>query len=55
MPASLLRSQIITLEPLTTDEDAISVDIDGTPEEIVKSALLALDLSHPIASPDVAG
>ena len=55
MPASLLRSQIITLEPLTTDEDAVSVDIDGTPEEIVKSALLALDLSHPIASPDVAG
>jgi hypothetical protein len=44
-----------TLEPLTTNEDGVSVNIDGTPEEIVERALLALDLSHPIASPDVPG
>ena len=55
MPASMLTSQMETLEPLTADEDGVSVDIDGTPTEIVQRALLALDLTPPTASPDAAG
>ena len=55
MPASMLTSQMATLEPLTADEDGVSVDIDGTPTEIVQRALLALDLTPPTASPDAAG
>jgi gluconokinase len=50
MPASMLTSQMETLEPLTTDEDGVSVDIDGTPTEIVQRALLALELTPPTAS-----
>jgi gluconokinase len=55
MPATLLASQILALEPLAADEDGVSVDIDGTPAEIVQRALLALDLHGPIASPKVVG
>jgi gluconokinase len=51
MPASMLTSQMETLEPLTADEDGVSVDIGGTPAEIVQRALLALDLTPPTASP----
>jgi gluconokinase len=51
MPASMLTSQIETLEPLTADEDGVSVDIDGTPIDVVQRALLALDLTPPTASP----
>ena len=50
MPASMLTSQMETLEPLTSDEDGVSVDIDGTPIEIVQRALLALDLTPPPTS-----
>ena len=50
MPASMLTSQMETLEPLTADEDGVSVDIDGTPTEIVQRALLALDLTPPPTS-----
>ena len=38
MPASMLASQMETLEPLTADEDGVIVDIDGTPTEIVQRA-----------------
>jgi gluconokinase len=55
MPASMLTSQMATLEPLTADEDGAIVDIGGTPTEIVQRALLALDLTPPAASPNVAG
>jgi len=55
MPASMLTSQMATLEPLTADEDGVIVDIAGTPTEIVTRALLALDLTPPTASPDTAG
>jgi gluconokinase len=55
MPASMLTSQMETLEPLTADEDGVSVDIDGTTTEIVTRALLALDITPPTASPDAAG
>ena len=50
MPAAMLTSQMETLEPLTSDEDGVSVDIDGTPIEIVQRALLALDLTPPPTS-----
>ena len=44
MPATLLTSQVNTLEPLADDEDGVSVDIDGSPSEIVERAVTALDL-----------
>jgi gluconokinase len=47
MPSSLLASQLDTLEPLTPDEDGVSVDIQGTPADIVARALQALDLDNP--------
>ncbi len=50
MPASMLTFQMETLDPLTSDEDGVSVDIDGTPIEIVQRALLALDLTPPPTS-----
>ncbi len=45
MPPALLTSQLTTLEPLGPDEDAVSVDIDGTPDEIVQRAIEALGLA----------
>jgi gluconokinase len=51
MPASMLISQMETLEPRTAEEDGVIVDIDGTPTEIVQRALLALDLTPPTVSP----
>jgi gluconokinase len=38
MPASLLESQLATLEPLGQDEPGIRVTIDQSPEEIVDEA-----------------
>jgi carbohydrate kinase (thermoresistant glucokinase family) len=39
MPASLLDSQFQTLEEPGPDENPITVEIGGTPEEIVRAAL----------------
>lgn len=49
MPASLLPSQLATLEPLEPDEPGVVVSVAGTPAEIVVRALEALDLQplHP--------
>ena len=44
MPASMLASQLATLEPPGPDEDAVSVGIDATPEVIADRALRALGL-----------
>ena len=44
MPASLLASQIATLEPLESDEDGVVIEINGRPEEIVASAIKVLGL-----------
>ena len=44
MPASLLPSQISTLEPLGADEPGIVVDILKTPAEIAGDILTRLDL-----------
>jgi gluconokinase len=42
MPASLLVSQLATLEPLEADEPGLVVDAAEPPEEIVAAALNAL-------------
>jgi gluconokinase len=42
MPASLLASQLATLEPLGPDELGMRVDVSATPDDIVARALLAL-------------
>lgn len=45
MPASLLASQLETLEPLQPDEDGIVVDASGDPDAVLAAALSALGLS----------
>ena len=42
MPPALLRSQFATLEEPRADEHAITVSIDGAPEEIAEAALRGL-------------
>jgi gluconokinase len=42
MPASLLDSQLATLEPLEPDERGVTADVAGTPAEIVAAVLAAL-------------
>jgi gluconokinase len=42
MPASLLDSQLATLEPLEPDENGLVADVAGTPEEIVSDFLSGL-------------
>jgi gluconokinase len=44
MPASLLPSQLATLEPLGPDEPGAAVPTDGEPAEVIARALAALDL-----------
>jgi gluconokinase len=51
MPASLLPSQLATLEPLQPDEPGVHVSVAGTPEEAVQDALRALDLHPPGSRP----
>ena len=45
MPVDLLDSQFATLESLETDEDGASVSIDGTPDDILRRAIAALELT----------
>jgi gluconokinase len=42
MPASLLDSQLATLEPLGPDEPGVTVDAAGSPEDVVAEVLAAL-------------
>jgi gluconokinase len=44
MPASLLPSQLATLEPLQPDEPGVVVPATGTPEEVQRRAMTALGL-----------
>jgi gluconokinase len=44
MPASLLDSQVATLEPLEADESGIVLDVALAPEELVAQAVRGLDL-----------
>ncbi|MGG7100396.1 gluconokinase [Rhodococcus sp. 24CO] len=43
MPPSLLDSQISTLEPIDPDEQAIIIDVGGSPVEIVEDILRRLE------------
>jgi gluconokinase len=45
MPPSLLPSQLATLEPLEPDEPGVSVSVVGDPDENIRHALAALELS----------
>ena len=47
MPASLLPSQLATLEPLQPDEPGVVVPAVGTPEDVERRALTALGLHAP--------
>ena len=42
MPASLLPSQLATLEPLDDDEPGFTVDAQGDPDDVLREALSAL-------------
>jgi gluconokinase len=44
MPASLLDSQVATLEPLQPDESGIELDVSLAPEELVAQAVRGLHL-----------
>lgn len=46
MPASLLDSQLATLEPLEPDEPGLRIDIDQPPEQIVAAAVRELHLQR---------
>lgn len=39
MPTSLLDSQLATLEPLAADEPGVTLDVAGTPAELVRAAV----------------
>src|SRR5262245_4185630 len=45
MPASLLPSQLATLEPLERDEPGVTISGAGTPDEVLRRALAALGLA----------
>ena len=47
MPASLLASQFATLEEPGADEPVITVDIGGSPDQIVEAILAALRRERP--------
>jgi len=47
MPASLLPSQLATLEPLGDDEDGITLDVGTPAEELVDRILATSALPHP--------
>jgi gluconate kinase len=47
MPASLLASQFATLEEPGADEPVITIDIGGSPDEIVEAILAALQRQPP--------
>lgn len=46
MPASLLRSQLETLEPLAAEEPGVEVDGTGTPEAVIARVVDALELDR---------
>jgi gluconokinase len=46
MPTSLLASQFATLEEPGDDEPVVTVDIGGSPDQIVEAILTALQREH---------
>ncbi|MGI8680161.1 MAG: gluconokinase [Jatrophihabitans sp.] len=51
MSASMLDSQVATLEPPTADEDAVRIDVTGSPHAEVEQIINRLDLASATASP----
>jgi gluconokinase len=51
MPASLLPSQLDTLEPLAADEPGVSVSAEGPAEQVLATALERLGLHHERSTP----
>lgn len=51
MPASLLGSQLSTLEPLQDDEPGVGVSTSGDPAAVADRALAALHIPHPTEDP----
>jgi gluconokinase len=51
MPASLLPSQLATLEPIAADEDGVIVDASGTPTEVLARVRTALSAARAGGSP----
>lgn len=47
MPASLLDSQFVALEPPQPDESGLVLDVSGPPEELVSAAVSHLNLAPP--------
>jgi gluconokinase len=45
MPASMLESQLATLEPLGPDEDGAVINIDAAPDDIVEDILTTMRLA----------
>ena len=52
MPASLLDSQLATLEPLQDDEPGAGVSGEGEPEEVVAELLAVLSEERGLRIPD---
>ncbi|MEE2945522.1 MAG: gluconokinase [Pseudomonadota bacterium] len=50
MPAALLTSQLETFEPLTDDENHLTIETDGTADEVIAKAIKALT-SEPFSQP----
>jgi gluconokinase len=50
MPASLLPSQLASLEPLQADEAGVRVDAAGAPTDVVARVLSALSAARPAGS-----
>lgn len=44
MPASLLPSQLVALEPLAADEPGVTVPAEGSPDDVLAEALRGLGL-----------
>ncbi len=51
MPASLLQSQLATLEPLEVDEPGVTVPGTGSPETVVEATLTALATERGLGVP----
>lgn len=51
MPASLLPSQLATLEPIAADEDGVIVDASGPPAEVLARVRAALSAARAGGSP----
>jgi carbohydrate kinase (thermoresistant glucokinase family) len=51
MPASLLPSQLATLEPIAADEDGVIVNASGTPDEVLARVRDALSAARAEGSP----